>query len=75
MPGLHKEKDTLDSPSANCAVDENVTGTLGLSLQSQSPSSATDLAVAIAGRSLHEPNAGRTADLPRDPSRYQYDMV
>jgi hypothetical protein len=75
MPGLRKEKDTLDSPSANRAIDENVTSNLDLSLQPQPPSSVTDSAVAIADRSLQEPNAGGTAGRPPDPSRYRYDMV
>lgn len=73
MPGLRKEKDSLDSPSVNRAIDENIAATLDLSLQSQPPSSVID--VAIAGRSLQEPNAGHTADHPPDPSRYRYDMV
>ena len=65
MPGLRKEKDSLDSPSVNRAIDENIAATLDLSLQSQPPSSVID--VAIAGRSLREPNAGHTADHPPDP--------
>lgn len=74
-PGLHKEQDVLAPPSVNRSIHPNTMATLDLPLQSPALPSITDSDVAIAGRSLREPNAEHTADRPPDRSCYQYDMV
>ncbi len=70
-PGLRKERDALDPPSVNGAIH----ATLDLPPQSRSLPSVTDSDVAIAGRSLREPNGERTGDHPPHPSHCRYDIV
>ncbi len=68
QPGLSKEKDALDPPSVNRAIHANTMATLDLSPQSPSLPLVNDSDVAIAGRSLREPNAERTGDHRPYPS-------
>jgi hypothetical protein len=75
MPGLRKETDALDPPSAHHAIDPNTTAILDLSPHSPPPLSVDDSKAALAQPSLREQNVGQTADFSPDPSRYPYDIV
>ncbi|KAI9435009.1 hypothetical protein BJY52DRAFT_1333260 [Lactarius psammicola] len=71
-PGLCKETDALDLPLVNHAIHAS---TLEHPLQSPSLPSVADSDVAVAGRSLWEPNAELSGDDPPHASHRRYDIV
>jgi hypothetical protein len=76
VPGLRKENDALQPPSANHATcaNANLINTPDSQLSSL-PSPVTGSDIAIAGSSPQKSKAERTGDHPPDPARYQYDIV
>ncbi|KAH9074285.1 hypothetical protein EDB83DRAFT_2355979 [Lactarius deliciosus] len=70
-PGLHKEKDAFDPPSANRAIYT----TPDLPPHSRSLQSVTDSGVAAGDRSLRGPSAERIGDHYPHPSHCRYDIV